>query len=83
MERALLLGERRAELDQVEAELEIINQLQLKLNEVEKTIQKEKEKVNRAHIIAKKSLAQVYQGILSFPGAFCFVVSKEEQLYLP
>lgn len=45
MERALLQGERRAELDQVEAELEIINQLQLKLNEVENATQKEKEKV--------------------------------------
>ncbi|KAF5892883.1 pleckstrin homology-like domain family B member 1 isoform X10, partial [Clarias magur] len=44
MERALLQGERRAELDQVEAELEIINQIQLKLSEVEKNIQKEKEK---------------------------------------
>lgn len=46
MERALLQGERRAELDQVEAELEIINQIQLKLSEVEKNIQREKEKVN-------------------------------------
>ncbi|XP_077096914.1 pleckstrin homology-like domain family B member 1 isoform X19 [Siphateles boraxobius] len=44
MERALLQGERRAELDQVETELEIINQLQLKLNEVENATQKEKEK---------------------------------------
>ncbi|XP_053086536.1 pleckstrin homology-like domain family B member 1 isoform X5 [Pangasianodon hypophthalmus] len=44
MERALLHGERRAELDQVEAELEIINQIQLRLNEVEKNIQREKEK---------------------------------------
>lgn len=46
MERALLQGERRAELDQVETELEKINQIQLKLSEVEKTIQREKEKVN-------------------------------------
>ncbi|XDV20842.1 hypothetical protein PO909_026068 [Leuciscus waleckii] len=44
MERALLQGERRAELDQVETELGIINQLQLKLNEVENATQKEKEK---------------------------------------
>ncbi|XP_067294916.1 pleckstrin homology-like domain family B member 1 isoform X6 [Pseudorasbora parva] len=44
MERALLQGERKAELDQVEAELEIINQLQLKLNEVENATQKEKDK---------------------------------------
>lgn len=46
MERALLQGERRAELDQVEAELEMINQIHLKLGEVEKNIQREKEKVN-------------------------------------
>lgn len=46
MERALLQGERRAELDQVEAELEIINQIQLKLSEVDKNNQREKEKVN-------------------------------------
>lgn len=45
MERALLQGERRAELDQVEAEFEIINQLHLKLNEVENETQREKEKV--------------------------------------
>ncbi|KAF7688688.1 hypothetical protein HF521_013495 [Silurus meridionalis] len=44
MERALLQGERRAELDQVEAELEIINQIQLKMSDVEKTTQREKEK---------------------------------------
>lgn len=49
MERALLQGERRAELDQVEAELEIINQLQLKLNEVENETQREKEKVPTTH----------------------------------
>lgn len=46
MERALLQGERRAVLDQVEAELEIINQIQHKLSEVEKDIQRKKEKVN-------------------------------------
>ncbi len=45
MERALLQGERRAEFDQVEAGLEIINQLQLKLNEVENSTRREKEKV--------------------------------------
>lgn len=55
MERALLQGERRAELDQVEAELEIINQIQLKLSEVEKNIQREKEKVN-ANVHKRNSL---------------------------
>ncbi|XP_022523404.2 pleckstrin homology-like domain family B member 1 isoform X9 [Astyanax mexicanus] len=55
MERALLQGERRAELDQVEAEIEIINQLQLKLSEVEKTIQREKEK-GRANVSAERDI---------------------------
>lgn len=45
MERALLQGERRAELDQVEAELEIINQLQYKLSELDNATQREKDKV--------------------------------------
>ncbi|XP_077096918.1 pleckstrin homology-like domain family B member 1 isoform X23 [Siphateles boraxobius] len=55
MERALLQGERRAELDQVETELEIINQLQLKLNEVENATQKEKEK-ERAKVSAERDV---------------------------
>ncbi|XP_073695960.1 pleckstrin homology-like domain family B member 1 isoform X6 [Garra rufa] len=54
MERALLQGERRAELDQVEAELEIINQLQLKLNEVENSTQREKEKVEALESATKR-----------------------------
>ena len=45
MERALLQGERRAELDQVEAEFEIINQLQYKLSELDSATQREKDKV--------------------------------------
>uniref|UniRef100_A0A672R929 Pleckstrin homology-like domain family B member 1 n=1 Tax=Sinocyclocheilus grahami TaxID=75366 RepID=A0A672R929_SINGR len=44
MERALLQGERQAELEQIEAETEIINQLQRKLCELESTIQREKDK---------------------------------------
>ncbi|XP_042595290.1 pleckstrin homology-like domain family B member 1 isoform X13 [Cyprinus carpio] len=44
MERALLQGERQAELEQIEAETEIINQLQHKLSELENTIQREKDK---------------------------------------
>ncbi|XP_016380248.1 pleckstrin homology-like domain family B member 1 isoform X8 [Sinocyclocheilus rhinocerous] len=55
MERALLQGERRAELDQVEAELEIINQLQLKLNEVENSTPREKEK-ERAKVSAERDV---------------------------
>ncbi|XP_060718488.1 pleckstrin homology-like domain family B member 1 isoform X8 [Tachysurus vachellii] len=62
MERALLQGERRAELDQVEAELEIINQIQLKLSEVEKNIQREKEK-GRANVSAERDvLARLRDG---------------------
>lgn len=45
MERALLQGERQAELDQIEAETEIIRQLQHKRNELENVIQREKDKV--------------------------------------
>uniref|UniRef100_A0A4W5RR86 Pleckstrin homology-like domain family B member 1 n=1 Tax=Hucho hucho TaxID=62062 RepID=A0A4W5RR86_9TELE len=44
MERALLQGERQAELDQIEAETEIIRQLQHKRNELENAIQREKDK---------------------------------------
>lgn len=45
MERALLQGERQAELDQMEAETDIIRQLQQKLDELESAIQREKDKV--------------------------------------
>lgn len=45
MERALLQGERQAELDQIEAETDIITQLQQKLDDLESAIQREKDKV--------------------------------------
>lgn len=45
MEQALLQAERRTEQEQVEAENEIISQLQLKLNQLDKATQKEKDKV--------------------------------------
>uniref|UniRef100_A0A8D0CX48 Pleckstrin homology-like domain family B member 1 n=1 Tax=Sander lucioperca TaxID=283035 RepID=A0A8D0CX48_SANLU len=48
MERALLQGERQAELDQIEAETDIITQLQRKLDELESTIQREKDKDGEA-----------------------------------
>lgn len=48
MERALLQGERQAELDQIEAETDIITQLQCKLDELESAIQREKDKVEKA-----------------------------------
>lgn len=44
MEQALLQAERRAEQEQVETEYEIISQLQHKLSQLDKAIQKEKEK---------------------------------------
>ncbi|KAG7479278.1 pleckstrin-likey-like domain family B member 1 isoform X4 [Solea senegalensis] len=44
MERALLQGERQAELDQIDAETDIITQLQRKLDELESAIQREKDK---------------------------------------
>uniref|UniRef100_A0A8D3ECN4 Pleckstrin homology-like domain family B member 1 n=1 Tax=Scophthalmus maximus TaxID=52904 RepID=A0A8D3ECN4_SCOMX len=43
MEQALLQAERRAEQEQVEAENEIISQLQVKLSQLDKAIQKEKD----------------------------------------
>ncbi|XP_028839587.1 LOW QUALITY PROTEIN: pleckstrin homology-like domain family B member 1 [Denticeps clupeoides] len=52
MERALLQGERRAELDQVEAERDVINRLQRELSELESAAQREKEK-ERANVLAE------------------------------
>lgn len=51
MERALLQGERQAELEQIEAEAEIVSQLQRKLSELESTFQREKDKVGYTHHI--------------------------------
>lgn len=45
MEQALLQAERQAELEQVETENEVIAQLQLKLSQLDKATQKEKDKV--------------------------------------
>lgn len=45
MERALLQGERQAELEQMESETDVIAQLQHKLDELESAIQREKDKV--------------------------------------
>lgn len=50
MERALLQGERQAELDQMEAESDIIAQLQHKLDELESAIQREKDKVREVGV---------------------------------
>ncbi|XP_069391094.1 pleckstrin homology-like domain family B member 1 isoform X16 [Paralichthys olivaceus] len=48
MERALLQGERQAEHDQIEAETDIVTQLQRKLDELESAIQREKDKDGEA-----------------------------------
>lgn len=50
MERALLQGERQAEIDQIETETDIITQLQRKLDELESAIQREKDKVERKSV---------------------------------
>uniref|UniRef100_A0A3P9PHG0 Pleckstrin homology-like domain family B member 1 n=1 Tax=Poecilia reticulata TaxID=8081 RepID=A0A3P9PHG0_POERE len=48
MERALLQGETQAELDQIEAETDVVSQLQRKLEELESAIQREKDKDGEA-----------------------------------
>ncbi|XP_049922743.1 pleckstrin homology-like domain family B member 1 isoform X1 [Epinephelus moara] len=60
MERALLQGERQAELDQIEAETDIITQLQHKLDELESAIQREKDK-ERANVEAERRALQSLQ----------------------
>ncbi|XP_042270733.1 pleckstrin homology-like domain family B member 1 isoform X12 [Thunnus maccoyii] len=60
MERALLQGERQAELDQIEAETDIITQLQHKLDELENAIQREKDK-ERANVEAERRGLQSLQ----------------------
>lgn len=47
MEQALLQAERQAEQEQVEAENEIISQLQHKLSQLDRATQREKEKVGK------------------------------------
>ncbi|KAM6912062.1 pleckstrin homology-like domain family B member 1 isoform 5-T5 [Lycodopsis pacificus] len=53
MEQALLQAERRAEQEQVEAENEMISQLQLKLSQLDKATQREKDK-GRANVSAER-----------------------------
>ena len=55
MERALLQGERQAELDQIGAETDIIAQLQHKLDELESAIQGEKDKVRSNARVMRRS----------------------------
>ncbi|XP_019133630.2 pleckstrin homology-like domain family B member 1 isoform X7 [Larimichthys crocea] len=57
MEQALLQAERRAEQQQVEAENEIIAQLQLKLSQLDKITQREKDK-GRANVSAERKVLE-------------------------
>ncbi|XP_026227278.1 pleckstrin homology-like domain family B member 1 isoform X3 [Anabas testudineus] len=57
MEQALLQAERRAEHEQVEAENEIISQLQLKLSQLDKATQKAKDK-GRANVSAERKVLE-------------------------
>ncbi|KAM4546336.1 pleckstrin homology-like domain family B member 1 isoform 6-T6 [Fundulus diaphanus] len=57
MEQALLQAERRAEQEQVKAENDIIAQLQLKLSQLDKATQKEKEK-GRAKMSAERKVLE-------------------------
>ncbi|XP_073334874.1 pleckstrin homology-like domain family B member 1 isoform X2 [Pagrus major] len=59
MEQALLQAERRAEQEQVEAENEIISQLQLKLSQLDKATQKEKEKKTEALEVGTKQFEEL------------------------
>ncbi|XP_041923801.1 pleckstrin homology-like domain family B member 1 isoform X4 [Alosa sapidissima] len=62
MERALLQGERDAELEQIQAEEDIISQLQHKLTQLESAIQREKDK-ERANVDAEReALARLQDG---------------------
>ncbi|XP_047247621.1 pleckstrin homology-like domain family B member 1 isoform X3 [Girardinichthys multiradiatus] len=60
MERALLQGETQAELDQIEAETDVVSQLQRKLEELESAIQREKDK-ERANVEAERRALQRLQ----------------------
>ncbi|XP_026877042.2 pleckstrin homology-like domain family B member 1 isoform X3 [Electrophorus electricus] len=53
MERALLQGEKQAELEQMEAETKVISQLHHKLTELESAVQREKDK-DRANVDAQR-----------------------------
>ncbi|CAG5874828.1 unnamed protein product, partial [Menidia menidia] len=57
MEQALLQAERRAEQEQMEAESEIISQLQLRLSQLNKATQQEKEK-GRANVSAERKVLE-------------------------
>ncbi|KAM3600705.1 uncharacterized protein V6R79_001038 [Siganus canaliculatus] len=57
MEQALLQAEKRAEQEQVDAENEIISQLQLKLSQLDAATQREKEK-GRANVSAERKVLE-------------------------
>ncbi|KAJ7996183.1 hypothetical protein DPEC_G00234410 [Dallia pectoralis] len=57
MERALLHGERQAELEQVEAEMEILSHLQSKLSQLDRAMRWEKDK-GRANVSAERQVLE-------------------------
>ncbi|XP_038145047.1 pleckstrin homology-like domain family B member 1 isoform X10 [Cyprinodon tularosa] len=82
MEQALLQAERRAEQEQVEAENEIIAQLQLKLSQLDKTSQKEKDK-GRAYVSAERKVLEKQRNEyneLKRQFEMCPILSLREQL---
>ncbi|XP_056298067.1 pleckstrin homology-like domain family B member 1 isoform X2 [Pseudoliparis swirei] len=64
MERALLQGERQAELDQMEAETGVITQLQHKMEQLESAIQREKDK-ERSNLEAERRALRGLQAAFS------------------
>ncbi|XP_041098455.1 pleckstrin homology-like domain family B member 1, partial [Polyodon spathula] len=64
MERALLQGERQAELEQIHTEKELIVQLQLKLSKLESRIQREKDQ-ERANVDAEREALERLQDAFS------------------
>ncbi|XP_034166502.1 pleckstrin homology-like domain family B member 1 isoform X12 [Pangasianodon hypophthalmus] len=60
MERALLQGEKQAELSQIETETDIITQLQHKVSELESAIQREKDK-ERANVDSQREALERLQ----------------------
>lgn len=76
MERALLQGERQAELEQAESETDAIAQLQRTLEQLEGNIQRDKEQVGGASCTHARSHAHTRTHTLHRPsllhrGSFC------------
>ncbi|XP_030236408.1 pleckstrin homology-like domain family B member 1 isoform X10 [Gadus morhua] len=68
MERALLQGERQAELDQMEAESDVITQLQRKLDELENAVQREKDEERACVEVERAALQALQRGYTELQG---------------